>query len=144
LNLPFFNKSILGNFNKRNANESSNKNENVAEKENNDKNENLHNDLSEIMSINSCSSIPINTHDTVDLYGMTSQLKSLIEAKYTIIRFLSKGSYGYVTKAKCKVSGQLVALKVMKARENGEYHFIKIIREVQLLRRFNEVYHIAN
>jgi serine/threonine protein kinase len=45
---------------------------------------------------------------------MKKSLKKTILKKYEILGYIGKGSYGCVSKAKCKESGRLVALKVMK------------------------------
>jgi len=54
----------------------------------------------------------------------------MIEKKYEIIKLIGKGSYGNVFKARCKETGVLVALKVMKTRDSCDYDLIKVIREI--------------
>lgn len=45
---------------------------------------------------------------------MKKSLRKTISKKYEIFDFIGKGSYGCVSKAKCKETGRMVALKVMK------------------------------
>ena len=52
--------------------------------------------------------------DKKDSHGMIKALKRRVEKKYEIVKLIGKGSYGCVTKAKCKETGRFVALKVMK------------------------------
>jgi len=49
-----------------------------------------------------------------DQYEMIKSLRKAIHKKYKIIEVIGKGSYGCVSKAKCKETGRMVALKVMK------------------------------
>lgn len=56
-----------------------------------------------------------------------------------MIEVIGKGSYGCVSKAKDKDTGRLVALKVMKNQTLTEYELIKLLREIQLMRRLNQV-----
>ena len=48
-----------------------------------------------------------------DKYGMNKQMRDVIVKKYELKSIIGKGSYGCVTKAKCKRTGREVALKVM-------------------------------
>jgi len=46
---------------------------------------------------------------------------------------IGKGSFGCVSRGKCKISGRPVALKVMKGmkeKTGREYDIIKILREI--------------
>jgi len=45
---------------------------------------------------------------------MIKSLRKTIHRRYKIIEVIGKGSYGCVSKAKCKETGRMVALKVMK------------------------------
>jgi serine/threonine protein kinase len=45
---------------------------------------------------------------------MIRSLKKRISSKYEIIKVIGKGSYGCVSKAKCRQTGKFVAIKVMK------------------------------
>ena len=49
-----------------------------------------------------------------DQFEMIKSLRKTILRRYKIIEVIGKGSYGCVSKAKCKETGRLVALKVMK------------------------------
>lgn len=49
-----------------------------------------------------------------DQFDMIKSLRKTIHKRYKIIEVIGKGSYGCVSKAKCKETGRLVALKVMK------------------------------
>ncbi|MGB1967733.1 MAG: hypothetical protein ACPHOJ_05355 [Litorivicinaceae bacterium] len=49
-----------------------------------------------------------------DKYGMNRVMRDCIIKKYDIKSIIGKGSYGCVTKAKCKRTGRDVALKVMQ------------------------------
>ena len=48
-----------------------------------------------------------------DKYGMNKLMRDCIVKKYELKSIIGKGSYGCVTKAKCKRTGREVALKVM-------------------------------
>lgn len=56
-----------------------------------------------------------------------------------MIELIGKGSYGYVARGKCNKSGKEVALKVIHTETTTEYDMIKILREIQLMRKMNEV-----
>ena len=71
---------------------------------------------------------------------MQECLKHTIQKKYDIIGYIGKGSYGCVSKAKCKSTGRLVALKIMKNSKLSEYEVIKLLREIQLMRKFTEIH----
>jgi len=60
----------------------------------------------------------------------------MIENKYEIIKLVGKGSYGKVSKAKCKQTGKFVALKVLKYKHKSDYDLIKVLREIKLLNKF--------
>jgi len=49
-----------------------------------------------------------------DQFEMIKSLRKTIHRRYKIIEVIGKGSYGCVSKAKCKETGRMVALKVMK------------------------------
>ena len=68
---------------------------------------------------------------------MKNSLRKTISKKYEILGYLGKGSYGCVSKARCKETGRLVALKTMKNSQLTEYELIKLLREIQIMRRFN-------
>ena len=70
-----------------------------------------------------------------DKYGATWLLRKQITKRYEFIEVLGKGSYGCVSKGRCKQTGRIVALKVMENQTNTEYDTIKLLREIQLMRR---------
>lgn len=65
-----------------------------------------------------------------DQFEMIKSLRKTIHRKYKIIEVIGKGSYGCVSKAKCKETGRMVALKVMKNQTLTEYELIKLLREI--------------
>lgn len=56
-----------------------------------------------------------------------------------MLSIIGKGSYGCVSKAKCRLSGQLVAIKIMENHTDTEYDTIKILREVLIMKRMNKI-----
>ena len=52
---------------------------------------------------------------------------------------IGKGSYGCVSKAKCRITGQLVAIKIMENHTDTEYDTIKILREVLIMKKMNNI-----
>ena len=56
-----------------------------------------------------------------------------------MIEVLGKGSYGCVSKAKCLKTGRIVALKIMENQTNTEYDTIKLLREIQLMRKLQQL-----
>lgn len=58
-----------------------------------------------------------------------------------MIEVIGKGSYGYVARGKCHKSGKEVALKVIHSETTTEYDMIKILREIQLMRKMNQLCH---
>ena len=76
-----------------------------------------------------------------DEYGITKKLRVAINKKYEVVEVIGNGSYGCVSQAKCKVTGKTVAMKIMKSEAVMEYEIIKLLREVQIMRRLN---HISN
>lgn len=74
-----------------------------------------------------------------DKYGMNKAMRDCVLKKYELKSIIGKGSYGCVTKAKCKRTGREVALKVMQQQSQTEYEIIKLLREIQILRRLNEI-----
>ena len=77
--------------------------------------------------------------DVAEVFQMKKTLKKAIVRKYEILGYIGKGSYGCVSKARCRETGRLVALKVMKNSQLTEYELIKLLREIQLMRRFNQI-----
>ena len=57
-------------------------------------------------------------------------MRDSVIKKYELKSIIGKGSYGCVTKAKCKRTGREVALKVMQQQSQTEYEIIKLLREI--------------
>jgi cyclin-dependent kinase-like len=60
--------------------------------------------------------------------------------KYEIIGIVGEGAYGVVYKAKCKESGDFVAIKKFKEPEEDEIAKKTIVREVKMLRLLKNKY----
>ena len=65
-----------------------------------------------------------------DEFGATKALRDVINEKYEMIEVIGKGSYGYVSRGKCRATGREVALKIMINQTTTEYDTIKILREI--------------
>lgn len=63
----------------------------------------------------------------------------MINEKYDIIEIIGKGSYGYVSRGICKTTGREVALKIMINQTKTEYDVIKVLREISLMTRLNNL-----
>lgn len=61
---------------------------------------------------------------------MNKAMSDVILKKYDIKTVIGKGSYGCVSRAKCKRTGREVALKVMQQQSQTEYEIIKLLREI--------------
>ena len=59
--------------------------------------------------------------------------------RYEIVSKLGEGSYGQVFRATCRTRGTSVAIKLVENFEQNDHACIKIIREIQLMRRLNEL-----
>ena len=77
--------------------------------------------------------------DEKDRYGAKLQLRNMIKEKYEIISIIGKGSYGCVSKAKCKSTGKLVAIKIFNNHSDSEYDTVKLVREIVIAKRLNEI-----
>jgi len=82
---------------------------------------------------------PLDHEPDSDVFQMKKSLRKTLSKKYEILGYLGKGSYGCVSKAKCRETGRLVALKTMKNAQLTEYELIKLLREIQIMRRFNQI-----
>ena len=79
-------------------------------------------------------------YETKDEFGAIKILRDVIDQKYKITEHLGKGSYGMVSKGTCLKTGKEVALKIMNtAQTKMEYDVIKTLREIQLLKRLNDL-----
>lgn len=52
---------------------------------------------------------------------------------------IGKGSYGCVSKAKCKKTGKFVAIKVFEKHTSSQYDTIKLVREILINKKLNEI-----
>jgi len=50
-----------------------------------------------------------------------------------------EGSYGVVARGTCKITGQAVAIKLVKDFSKWEYDCVKAIREIQLMRKLAQM-----
>jgi len=84
---------------------------------------------------------PVETEDPLskDEFLMTKAMRTAISQKYKIVQVIGKGSYGCVSKAKCLETGVIVALKVMQNKSSTEYEFIKLLREIKIMRGLDEI-----
>lgn len=74
-----------------------------------------------------------------DRFGATKALREAIEQKYEITSVIGKGSYGCVSRGICKTTGREVALKIMINQTTTEYDSIKVLREIQLMQKLDEL-----
>ena len=65
-----------------------------------------------------------------DPLGLLPSLRYAIEQQYELIEMIGNGSYGFVSKAKCKKTNEIVAIKIMKNETKLEYEIIKLLREL--------------
>lgn len=65
-----------------------------------------------------------------DEFGIIKKLRNAITKRYEIVELIGNGSYGVVSKGKCKVTGRSVALKILKSQPKMEYEIIKLLREL--------------
>lgn len=75
---------------------------------------------------------------------MRSTLRHQIYKKYELHSVIGKGAYGCVSKGKCIKTGELVAIKILENIQNEEYDLIKVLREIQILRRLNYLQNLLN
>ena len=59
--------------------------------------------------------------------------------RYEIKSFIGSGSYGSVVLAVCNISGQEVAIKMIKDFAKHDYDCCKIIREVQVMLKLRDI-----
>ena len=67
------------------------------------------------------------THQIPDDWG------KCMDEKYKFIDFIGKGTFGTVFKAKCKTTGNIVAVKHLTNIFRNSYAATKVAREIQLL-----------
>lgn len=66
----------------------------------------------------------------MDEFGVRKALRTAINKRYTFMEVIGKGSYGYVSRASCKITGRDVALKILFNEPSTEYETIKVLREI--------------
>ena len=74
-----------------------------------------------------------------DKYGATRALREAIEQKYEMTSVIGKGSYGCVSRGVCRATGREVALKIMINQTTTEYDAIKVLREIQLMQKLDDL-----
>ena len=52
-------------------------------------------------------------YDILEVSGAARPLKNAIRQKYEVKELIGKGSFGCVLKAQCRLTGRLVALKIV-------------------------------
>lgn len=62
-----------------------------------------------------------------------------MQSKYELLKVIGRGSYGCVSKAKCKNTGKFVAIKVFEKHTSSEYDTVKLVREIVLIKKLNEI-----
>ena len=67
-----------------------------------------------------------------------------IAKSYTLEGVLGQGSYGTVLKGLCKSTGQHVAIKYIHGFSQWDYDCVKVIREIQILRKLQDMQRQAN
>ena len=82
---------------------------------------------------------PVDILDEKDKFGARNALRREIQTKYELLKVIGRGSYGCVSKAKCKNTGKFVAIKVFEKHTNSEYDTVKLVREIILMKKLNEI-----
>jgi serine/threonine protein kinase len=55
---------------------------------------------------------------------------SEVMGQYQLLKTVGKGTYGTVVSAKCRISGQKVAIKHIKDFKKYDYDICKVLREI--------------
>lgn len=58
---------------------------------------------------------------------------------YTLLEKKGQGSYGCVVKAKCKATGEEVAIKMVRIIREYEYELVKVLREIQIMKALTKM-----
>lgn len=61
------------------------------------------------------------------------------KSNYLLLKVLGTGTYGQVVKAKDKKTGEIVAIKLIRDVYGNEYETIKVLREMQILRKLSDL-----
>lgn len=61
---------------------------------------------------------------------MNEDIREIVLKKYEVIEIIGKGSYGCVSKGRCKKTGKIIALKIIQTESQTEYELIKLLREI--------------
>ena len=77
--------------------------------------------------------------ESFDDMGVSKSLKDAITQKYEIFDVIGKGTFGFVTQGKCLTTKKPVALKVMINQVKSDYDCIRLIREIQIMRKLNDL-----
>lgn len=67
-----------------------------------------------------------------------------IAKSYTLQGVLGQGSYGTVMKGVCKLTGQQVAIKYIHGFSKYDYDCVKVVREIQILRKLQDMQRQVN
>ena len=67
-----------------------------------------------------------------------------ISKSYTLQGVLGQGSYGTVMKGVCKLTGQQVAIKYIHGFSKYDYDCVKVVREIQILRKLQDMQRQVN
>ena len=62
-----------------------------------------------------------------------------VENSYSILNKMGKGSFGTVVSAYCHQTKQTVAIKHINNFEKHEYTCLKVLREIQIMRRLTDM-----
>lgn len=71
--------------------------------------------------------------------NIDSALWQPVLLKYKVIKFLGKGSFGHVVKAKCRTTKQSVAIKHISDAYSHPYCFKKVMREIQIMKQLTKM-----
>ena len=82
---------------------------------------------------------PVDILDEKDKFGARNALRREIQTKYELLEVIGRGSYGCVSQAKCLNTGKIVAIKVFEQHTSSQYDTVKLVREIILLKKLNEI-----
>ena len=76
--------------------------------------------------------------NNIDKYGLSAHWSDLSDT-YNIKCMLGTGTFGTVVKAQNRHTGQMVAIKCIENSLNDVYQVKKVLREIIILRKFNDM-----